>query len=83
MLKHKLLFSVSVHYKNGEKQKLALVETDREFVIAPYYISEEEGWRGSGAYLSKESYDVCRILDIFVRQLYDELDSAFVEKITL
>lgn len=79
---NRLIMSVTVHYKNGEKQKLALVETEQDYVIAPYFISETEGWGGSGEYLRKQDDNVLQVFDIFYRQVMDERDSAFVDKIT-
>lgn len=80
---NKLITSVTVRHKNGEKQKLALVETETDFVIAPYFISEEKGWNGSGIYLNKRLG--CSALDAlaeFENRVRIESGSVFVEKIT-
>jgi len=79
---NRLLTSVTVHLKNGEKQKLALVETERDYVIAPYFISESDGWNGSGIYLNKSNISALDALELFVRHISLESDSIFVDRIT-
>lgn len=80
---NKLITSVTVNYKNGEKQKLALLEIDKDYVIAPYFNEERWEWYGSGEYLPKRTYgeDATRILDIFVSQVNHESESSFVKSI--
>lgn len=79
---NRLLTSVTVHYKNGEKQKLALVETERDFVIAPYFISETEGWHGSGDYLVKTDFNAPSALIAFANRVDNECTSVSVDRIT-
>lgn len=80
---NKVLASVTVHYKNGEKQTLALLETDRDFVIAPYFNEEKWEWSGNGRYLCKHlNYTTCDVLAEFENRVRIESDSLFVDKIT-
>lgn len=48
MLEHKLLACSTVHCKNGESYKIALVVTANDYVIANYY-DYDKPW-GSGDY---------------------------------
>ena len=79
---NRLITSVVVHYKNGEKQTLALIERENDYVIAPYFVSEEKGWNGSGEYLFKCHTNVIEALRLFTLRIQHESDSIFVKDIT-
>lgn len=80
----RLITSVTVHYKNGEKQTLALVKSGSDFVIAPYFKSVTEGWDGSGFYVLDrgERFTAVDALKEFYNRVENEKNSVFVDNIT-
>lgn len=78
---NRLIASVTVHLKNGEKQKLALVETERDYVVASGFISETDGWTGNGEYMLKPCSATCA-LRAFADRVEHESKSIFVDRIT-
>lgn len=52
MLKHKLIAQVKIKNHSGESFKIALVETDTDYVIAHYYKGKHDSW-GNGDYMPK------------------------------
>lgn len=83
---NKLITTVTVHFRNGEKQKVALIETYRDYVVAPGFmvIDDEYCWSGSGFYLPKLSKDntPLKALKTFYEIIEKEQDSIFVKSIT-
>lgn len=79
---NRLIASVTVHLKSGEKQKLALVETENDYVVASGFISEADGWTGNGEYIFKSCCTATFALRAFADRVEHESESIFVDRIT-
>lgn len=64
MLKHKLITQVKVKNHSGETFRIALVETDTDYVIAHYYKGKNDSW-GNGDYLPKVNTNPAGALTCF------------------
>lgn len=80
MLKHKLIAQVKIKNYSGETFKLALVETDTDYVIAHYYNGKNDSW-GNGDYLRKEDTSPAGALTCFASTVASYGKSIFTETI--
>lgn len=80
MLKHKLIAQVKVKNHSGETFRIALVETDTDYVIAHYYRGKNDSW-GNGDYLPKVNNSPATALIDFASVVTSYARSIFTETI--
>lgn len=80
MLKHKLITQVKIKNHSGEKFKIALVETDTDYVIAHHYKGHNDSW-GNGDYLPKANNSPATALIDFASVVASYGNSIFTDTI--
>lgn len=80
MLKHKLITQVKIKNYSGETFRIALVETDTDYVIAHYYKGKNDSW-GNGDYLYKKDTSPAGALTCFASVVASYAKSIFTETI--
>lgn len=81
-MKHSIIAVATVHYRNGSVRLVALLEAERDYVIALGYRPGEGDW-DNGIYMQKHD-KTTEILALknFTSGLESELESGFVERIS-
>lgn len=81
-MKHSIIAVAHVHYKNGAIRSVALLEADRDYVIALGYHADAGNW-DAGIYMQKhdKSTEILALKN-FASGLERELESGFVERIS-
>lgn len=80
MLKHKLISQVKIKNNSGETFKIALVETDVDYIIAYYYRGKKDSW-GNGVYMPKSAYTPSVVLTDFANVIASYEKSIFTKTI--